>query len=141
MTERSDAMQRVLDLERQRKSQALRGQVGRLAHESLTMHQFHALAVLASGGDMPTAALGDVLGAKPSVVTGVVQRLVERGLVERAADPEDRRVHLVRLSDAGSALMRDTFEEMERVSAERLQALSDAQLSAYADILDTLVRQ
>ena len=140
MTQRDDAIQRVLGLERQSKARALRGQVGRLADENLTMHQFRALALLALDGEMPTSVLAEALGTKAPVATGIVQRLVERGFVERAADPADRRVHLVRLSAHGEEFLSDAFEEMDRVSSERIAALSDAQLEAYAEILEAFVQ-
>ena len=137
MAERSDAIRRALELERLTKSRALRGQAVRLVDEHLTMHQFHALAVLGAEGEMATLALAEALGAKPSVVTGIVQRLVERNLVERAADPHDRRVHLVHLTDAGHSLIAETFDELERASGERIATLSDEQLASYIGILET----
>jgi len=139
MSERAAAIQRVLELERRSKARALRSQVGRLADENLTMHQFRTLALLGLDGEMPTTALAEALGAKAPVATGIVQRLVERGFVERADDPNDRRVHLVRLSKQGEEFLSDAFEEMDRVSSERIGALTDAQLAAYAEILEAFV--
>lgn len=68
--------------------------------------------------DDPTSMgiLAATLRCEPSTATAVVDRLVERGLVERVAAPGDRRVRRVVLTPAGRAL-RDEFggELMRRV--------------------------
>ncbi|MEA2828573.1 MAG: MarR family transcriptional regulator, organic hydroperoxide resistance regulator [Actinomycetota bacterium] len=60
---------------------------------------FHELGEPRSMGE-----LADRLFCDASNVTGIVDRLEARGLVERQADPDDRRVRRLVLTDAGREL-------------------------------------
>ncbi|MFE9689284.1 MarR family winged helix-turn-helix transcriptional regulator [Micromonospora sp. NPDC005806] len=60
-----------------------------------------ALAVLMRHGPMRLSALADHLHIAPRSTTEVVDGLEERGLVERQADPADRRATLVAPTDEG----------------------------------------
>ena len=73
--------------------------------------QLHVLFVLISEGAMPMGRLADQLGVSLPNVTGIVDRMVENGYVERGRDAEDRRVVTVFATDAG----RDAVEEIDMV--------------------------
>jgi DNA-binding MarR family transcriptional regulator len=53
---------------------------------------------------LPTGTLAEQLGLDRSNITSVVDRLEESGLIARQPHPEDRRVKLLALTDAGRAL-------------------------------------
>ena len=75
----------------------------------------------------PMGELAQLMHCDNSNITGLVDRLTERGLVERLAAEGDRRVKLVALTEAG----RDLAEELARRRAEppeEIAALSDADL-------------
>jgi DNA-binding MarR family transcriptional regulator len=72
-----------------------------------------------------------------SNITGIVDRLTERGLVERRAAEGDRRVKLVALTGAG----RDLRDELDRRRSEpppEIAALSDADLRRLHKIFSGL---
>lgn len=89
--------------------------------ESLPMAQVELLLALK---DHQPARVGELASRQrlaPSTVSGLVQSLVESGLVTRGPDPADRRVAVVCLTDAGRAQLTD----WERAHRERLaRALS-----------------
>ncbi|MFJ1704790.1 MarR family winged helix-turn-helix transcriptional regulator [Kitasatospora sp. NPDC088346] len=85
------------------------------AGRGLTLMQGKMLSLLRR--PMPMRTLADLLACDASNVTGIVDRLEARDLVRREADPTDRRVKLVLLTDAG----RRTVEE---IRAELLADLS-----------------
>lgn len=72
------------------------------AESGLTPSQGNLLYFLKPGEPATMAALARFLGCHDSNVTGLVDRLEGRGLVERQNDPADRRVKLVALTDAGA---------------------------------------
>lgn len=76
-----------------------------LFDSGLTMQQFRVLMLLAADGPIPHGDLAHSLGVGLATVTGLVDRLVGRGLVERSDDPSDRRVRLVGLSADGADLL------------------------------------
>jgi len=80
---------------------------------------------------------------KPTV-TRILAGLVDEGLIERTADPLDRRVAWVQLTPAGRALMRNVRRRSDRFLAGRLSALDPTDLSTLeraAEILDRITEQ
>ncbi len=71
--------------------------------EALTVSQLRALGVLARGQRLPSE-LARELRVTPATASEVADLLVRRGLVERGAHPEDRRVTLLRITPAGESL-------------------------------------
>ncbi|MER7540933.1 MarR family transcriptional regulator [Streptomyces sp. NPDC097704] len=91
------------------------------ASENLTASQGKALTVLRRG---PAAmrALAENMACDASNMTGIIDRLEQRGLVRREADASDRRVKNViltaegeRVTDAIRAKMRTTQEGLDRL--------------------------
>ncbi|MDH6142594.1 MULTISPECIES: MarR family winged helix-turn-helix transcriptional regulator [Kitasatospora] len=72
------------------------------AAQQLTMQQ--AKALLAADQPVRMRAIADQVHAEPSNVTAIIDRLEQRGLVERRPDPADRRVKLVAATEAGHAV-------------------------------------
>jgi DNA-binding MarR family transcriptional regulator len=66
--------------------------------------QVHALRLLAPGREVPMGRLADALGCDASNVTGIVDRLEARGLVERRARAHDRRVRVLAITGRGARL-------------------------------------
>jgi DNA-binding MarR family transcriptional regulator len=56
--------------------------------------------------------LADAKGCDPSNVTGLVDRIARLGLVERLADPEDRRVRLLSLTPEGRRIRQSIDQEL-----------------------------
>ncbi|HVZ48981.1 MAG TPA: MarR family winged helix-turn-helix transcriptional regulator [Gemmatimonadaceae bacterium] len=72
-----------------------------LAEFELTPAQAQLLISLDAGRPAPMSELAGALGCDASNVTGLVDRLEARQLIERRADPGDRRVKMVAVTDAG----------------------------------------
>jgi DNA-binding MarR family transcriptional regulator len=114
--------------------QAVAGELG------LSPPQATALLRLDPEGGMPMRRLACALHCDSSNVTGIVDRLEERGLVERRPDPADRRVKLLLLTDAGGELrallvrrLADPPAPLQRLSAEEQRALRDLMRRALRD--------
>jgi MarR family transcriptional regulator, organic hydroperoxide resistance regulator len=70
----------------------------------LSFPQAHALKVLRPGHPIAMRELADGLHCDPSNITGIADRLGDRGLVERGSAPGDRRVKILTLTEEGTAL-------------------------------------
>jgi DNA-binding MarR family transcriptional regulator len=75
----------------------------------------------------PMGELAQVMHCDNSNITGIVDRLSERGLVERQAAEGDRRVKLIALTDEGRAL-RDELVRRRSVPPAEIEELSEADL-------------
>ena len=71
-------------------------------------------------------------------VTGLVNRLVEDGLIARQVDPEDRRSQLVMLSPAGRAAFRDMAAAHEGLVDSFFAQLSDEEMAALLRLTEKL---
>lgn len=80
----------------------------------VTAPQLACLTALSRNGAVPAGRLSGQVSLDPSTVTGILDRLEERGLVERRHDEEDRRVRNIKITAAGRRLVGDTPPTMGR---------------------------
>ena len=130
-----DAMAPLLAQQRQKWAE-------RCHAHGLSLMGAHALALLEMHGPMPMSRLADDLGVALPNATGIVNRLAERGIVDRDHADDDRRVVLVSLNDTGRQLIgemeearrgriRRLVEQLDREQQERLlQAVRDLRAAA-----------
>lgn len=92
---------------------------GRMVRAGISMTHLHVLWVIEHHGELPMSRLAELLDVSLSNATGLVDRMEERGLVERIRVPDDRRVVIVRASAEG-ARMRD---EIEALKQDRMKSI------------------
>lgn len=107
-------------------------QLGPILGSTLTMQQLRLVALLAVHGPLGGHELARHLDVSMPTVTGLVDRLVERGMVERREDPADRRVRLTALSAAGEAFIAEQDAAGWRVGIEILRTMEPEDLRALA---------
>jgi DNA-binding MarR family transcriptional regulator len=93
------------------------GSTERMVHQNLSMTHVHVLWLLEHHGAMPMSRLADLMDVSLSNATGLVDRMEERGLVERFRVPEDRRVVLRRLEPAQLAGALTAFRDIRTAIA------------------------
>ena len=104
----------------------------------LTIAQVRALGVVGDHSDCTMGELARRLGIGLSAATALADRLVQHGLIEREADPRDRRVVCLRLAGSGKRV-RDTFRrEKQHQMRSALGRLSARELARIADGLALL---
>jgi DNA-binding MarR family transcriptional regulator len=100
--------------------------------------QCHVLHLLEPGRPVPMGRLAATLSCDASNVTGLIDRLESRGLVERRPSPEDRRVKVLQLTPAGSRIRAQLLRRMTG-RALPLSRLSPEQQRTLVKILEALV--
>jgi DNA-binding MarR family transcriptional regulator len=106
----------------------------------ITMPQAKLLYLLGTSGELHMSEIVARLGVSLSTVSGLVDRVVDHGLVTRREDRADRRQVLVALTPAGSDFV-DRFRELNaRQMRELLAVLDDADLASVRDALGALER-
>ncbi|WP_062076703.1 MarR family winged helix-turn-helix transcriptional regulator [Demequina globuliformis] len=129
----------ILELQGRLMRTSMRHHSRTMVDEHLTPVQFHLLLHLHSHPGVPTSDAAGALDIRANIATGVIQRLVERGWVRREQSPEDGRVRLLSLTDAGVTLVNEAVAEAERGFISHLNALSDEQVVQLRGILGTIL--
>ena len=92
---------------------------GRMVKAGISMTHLHILWVIEHHGELPMSRLADLLDVSLSNATGLVDRMAERGLVERVRVPDDRRVVIVRASAEGVRIR----DEIEALKQDRMRSI------------------
>jgi MarR family transcriptional regulator, organic hydroperoxide resistance regulator len=100
----------------------------------LSPPQVRALAVLDPDRPVPMSELAEALHCDNSNVTGIVDRLEDRGLVERRSATHDRRVKMLAVTARG-ADVREQLAERLQEAPEPLARLSPEDQRALRDIM------
>lgn len=82
--------------------------------EGLSTAQLDVLRRLRHHGPTPMRRLAERMNCEASNLTGLVDRLETRGLVERRPDPADRRVRLLALTDEGNRVSQASWVAVAR---------------------------
>lgn len=100
-------------------------------NQGLTIGQLRLMSMLMFGDSKTMGELTEYLDVRMPTVSGLTDRLVRRGLIERCSDPADRRIVRVRLSEGGRRAMREIEDAgraflapiFERLGAEKVREL------------------
>lgn len=107
------------------------------AQHSLTGAQARVLGLI-SLDPVPMRKIARKLKCEPSNITGIVDRLEARGLVERRADAADRRVKLAAATDEGRQTAKALRESLD-FAREPLGRLSEAERTLLRDLLKRML--
>jgi MarR family transcriptional regulator, organic hydroperoxide resistance regulator len=121
--------------------QAHKGRMMALAGElGLAPMQLHALRLIEPESELPMSSLAGKLFCDASNVTGIVDRLEARGLIERRPASYDRRVKLLALTDEGRRVREAAWQQLSQPPPE-IAALPLEQQRALRDALRAALDQ
>ncbi len=107
----------------------------------LTTSEINALANLADGQGRTVSQLGAGVGARPTTLTSVLDRLERRGHITRGTRAGDRRSVLIELTDSGreaAAAISRTLTDIER---HALKDLPTEAVAGFHAVLDALTKE
>lgn len=104
----------------------------RLVRQGISMTHLHVLWQLEEHGELGMSRIADLIGVSMSNATGLIDRMEERGLVERVRLTEDRRVVHVRPTAHGLEVLREIEVLRGDLMETVLSRLDDEQLARVA---------
>jgi DNA-binding MarR family transcriptional regulator len=110
-------------------------------HIDVTISQLKVIILLFISGPLRMGDIASELEVSLATATGVVDRLVERGMLIRDGDPEDRRVVLCRLSDEGEKLLSGIWKLSKDQFAKFWGAMTTHQLVIITEALQILLQR
>jgi MarR family transcriptional regulator, organic hydroperoxide resistance regulator len=138
--EKTNIIKEIIDLHRK---------VNRLLREydtdvwmelTLTVPQLKSLFFIANQKKTSFRRLAERLKVTPSNMTGVIDRLVDQGLVSRTENPDDRRVILLQATEKGEALVSALREKRSSYLSQALIDLGQEDLISINQGLTVLAR-
>ncbi len=105
----------------------------------LTAPQSAVLRLLVSRGGLSSADVSRLLYVTPSNITGIIDRLVKKGLVERVRKNGDRRVALITLTEAGRALSSTLPDPIEQKFISQLADLEPEHVQILAVAMNQIL--
>jgi DNA-binding MarR family transcriptional regulator len=104
------------------------------------MAQLKSLFIITNKSGTNSRTLARYLDVTQGNVTGIVNRLVEQGLVTRAPSPEDRRIIILQATEKGRQLLTDLIEAHSKHMVTILDHMSHEELAALQQGLHAFVR-
>jgi DNA-binding MarR family transcriptional regulator len=112
-----------------------------LREPGLTQGEAHILALLAQRSPAKVADLHRGLAHKRSTLTSILDRLADRGLINREVGTTDRRTFLISLTPKGRTLAKRVsrhLSDLERRVAQRVRA---ADLKGFKNVVEALEQE
>lgn len=97
----------------------------------LTSVQFAALDTIAGQPGIDQATLAATISFDRATIGGVIDRLEQKGLVQRMVSEQDRRARQLHLTADGAQLLQASRPVVEALQAEILAPLSDAERATF----------
>lgn len=98
---------------------------------SLSLIHLSVLALLEADGPLSMGRIAEELDVSHASATGIIDRMEERGIVERRSSPDDRRVTRIHITDAGVAVSRELLARRRDQLRLVLAELSDEDVGAF----------
>jgi DNA-binding MarR family transcriptional regulator len=99
---------------------------------AVTLPQWRALAEIYRSGGISQVSLAGCIDTDPMTLSGILDRLEKRGLVERYPDPNDSRAKLARLTAEGAELVATAKNVGRELYENALSGLSVAERDRLA---------
>jgi len=111
---------------------------GEMMVGDLTPTQFSAIVKLREHGSCSQNRLGRLTAMDGATIKGVIDRLTRRGLTETSPAPDDARLLMVSLTDAGRRLAEQAIPHAARITEATLASLSAGEQARLLALLDKL---
>ena len=111
-----------------------------LAAHGLTMWAYAVLLALDRSSMRTQAALAEAIGADKTRIIRTLDELQDREFIERQPDPDDRRVRLLAITDAGRAVKDAAQADIQRGEERWLGELGAEERRVFLKVLRRLTR-
>lgn len=109
-----------------------------LAPYGVTPGQYAVLRCLWDENAQTARKLADRLALDGSTITGILDRMEQKGLIEKLADPKDRRALQVMLTETGHKLQKPLSQAILNANHKALMSLDEIQAETLKQMLHDL---
>ncbi|WP_160719137.1 MarR family winged helix-turn-helix transcriptional regulator [Bacillus sp. USDA818B3_A] len=118
-----------------KKGEALiKGQIS----DELTNDQHYILRYISQTRECTSSELADAFEVNKSAITAIVNRMADRGLIERTRDENDRRVVYLTLTEEGNSLYQSCQEKIEQLVMSIITQFDQAEIQNFIQTYEKL---
>lgn len=107
-------------------------------HEDITTDQFTLLQFVEQHQSTTASEIAQYFGVGRSAITALVNRLVEKSLLERKRNEEDRRIIYLSLTDRGKLVVIETEKQINRFLQQKLAYFDESEVEKYLVAIEKL---
>ena len=126
--EKSETIKKITGLQRELAKSMRRHAFKHWMALSMSTSQVKTLFCIIENESISSKKLADILEVTPANVTGIIDRLIEQGLVSRAESSQDRRVVFLEATQIGKKLIENLEQHVSEQSSRMLSAMSEDEL-------------
>jgi DNA-binding MarR family transcriptional regulator len=104
----------------------------------LTNDQQHMLRVISEVRECTSSELADIFDVKKSAITAIVNRLYDRGLINRRRDGNDRRIVYLSLTDEGISLFHQTEQKIHTLVESFITKFNEQEIESFIETYEKL---
>ena len=110
----------------------------RVRNKGITRPQWRVLGLLNRFGGSTQVTLAEMMDVEPITLGRMIDRMQDAGLVERRADPNDRRAWRIHLTPIGESRLDDLKPLATELFADAVSGLTDKQQADLEAMLDII---
>lgn len=111
-----------------------------LSRGEITLPQLWTLEYLSRQGEILMSELASLLEISRPAATGLVERMVLQGLVQRTSDQEDRRTVRIKITAKGKKIVANIWNQKRRTLIEAFSRISPRDRAQHLFILEQVVK-
>ena len=119
----------------------LRRERNAISQGIITLPQFLGLSFLRKNPGSPVKVFADTLGLKPSSASGLIDRMVQNGLMRREHSTADRRVVQLTLKAKGERMVDEIMEQKRKSVVELFAPLTADERTTYLKLMQKVVER
>jgi DNA-binding MarR family transcriptional regulator len=122
--------------------------ITRELNDLLTIEQEAVMRYIRENGPCPSSALSKAFFVEKSAVTAIINRLENKGYIQRMRSDEDRRVVFLRLTEEGARFHQECWEKINNLLMKIISQLNKEDIESFmktyeklANILEQQVKE
>jgi len=113
----------------------------KISDSSMSLAQFRMLLLLKSGEPQKVSQVAESLCITPGAITGVADKLIQSGLLERRRDENDRRVVYLQITPEGQTYVQSMLDRQKESLYDIFAVLPEEDIAHLKRIFTTLIEK
>jgi len=137
---KKDSVEEMIELQRRIDRDRRQYELDAWMSLNLGIGQLKTLFFISNRGATTTGKLATALKVTPTNITGIIDRLLEKNLITRTGDPDDRRVLVLRTTPKGDELVAELRQKRRERMSELFNRLNEEEAAIVARGLKIMVK-